>query len=132
MWHDFQHGRAAALELDALRHTHPIYCEVRTAAEANENFDLITYEKGASVVRMIERYLGAATFRKGRAQATSAATREGNAVAADLWRALSEASGENVERWPAPGSSRRATRSSSGRPRRRTPALAGSRVVAHR
>ena len=62
MWHDFQHGRAAALELDALRHTHPIYCEVRTAEEANANFDLITYEKGASVVRMLERYLGPATL----------------------------------------------------------------------
>jgi len=97
MWHDFQHGRAAALELDALRHTHPIYCPVRTAAEANENFDLITYEKGASVVRMIERYLGPASFRKG-VRRYIRQHREGNTVAADLWRALSEASGEPVEK----------------------------------
>jgi puromycin-sensitive aminopeptidase len=97
MWHDFQHGRAAALELDALRHTHPIYCEVRTAAEANENFDLITYEKGAAVVRMIERYLGTADFRRG-VRRYIRRHREGNTVAADLWRALSEASGEPVER----------------------------------
>ncbi len=97
MWHDFQHGRAAALELDALRHTHPIYCKVRTAAEANENFDLITYEKGASVVRMIERYLGPSTFRKG-VRRYIRRHREGNTVAADLWGALSEASGEPVEK----------------------------------
>ena len=97
MWHDFQHGRAAALELDALKHTHPIYCKVRTAAEANENFDLITYEKGASVVRMIERYLGPATFRKG-VRRYIRRHREGNTVAADLWGALSEASGEPVEK----------------------------------
>jgi len=96
MWHDLQHGRAAALEQDALRHTHPIYCVVTTPEEANENFDLITYEKGASVVRMLERYLGAAKFRKG-VRAYIRRHREGNTVAADLWRALSEASGENVE-----------------------------------
>ncbi|NJN15290.1 MAG: hypothetical protein HC822_02810, partial [Oscillochloris sp.] len=63
--------RAAALGLDALRHTHPVYCPVRTPAEVGENFDLITYEKGASVVRMIERFLGAETFREAYA-ATSA------------------------------------------------------------
>jgi puromycin-sensitive aminopeptidase len=96
MWHDFQHGRAAALELDALRHTHPIYCDVRTAAEANENFDLITYEKGAAVVRMLERYLGAAVFRRG-VRRYIRRHREGNTVAADLWRALGEVSGEPVE-----------------------------------
>jgi puromycin-sensitive aminopeptidase len=96
MWHDFQHGRAAALELDALRNTHPIYCEVRTAAEARQNFDLITYEKGASVVRMIERYLGAGTFRKG-VRRYIRRHQQGNAVAADLWRALSEASGKPIE-----------------------------------
>ncbi len=96
MWHDFQHGRAAALELDALRHTHPIYCNVETPEQANENFDLITYEKGAAVVRMIERYLGAAAFRKG-VRRYIRRHREGNAVAADLWRALSEASGVRIE-----------------------------------
>jgi puromycin-sensitive aminopeptidase len=96
MWHDFQHGRAAALELDALRHTHPIYCEVRTAEEANANFDLITYEKGAAVVRMLERYLGPARFRAG-VRRYIRRHREGNTRAADLWQALSEASGEPVE-----------------------------------
>jgi puromycin-sensitive aminopeptidase len=96
LWHDFQHARAAALELDALRHTHPIYCEVRTPADAAENFDLITYEKGASVVRMLERYLGAAAFRRG-VRAYIRRHLEGNAVAADLWRSLSEASGVAVE-----------------------------------
>ncbi|HSJ96518.1 MAG TPA: M1 family aminopeptidase, partial [Myxococcota bacterium] len=96
MWQDFQHHRAAALRLDALKHTHPIHTEVRTPAEATENFDLITYEKGASVVRMIERYLGPATFRKG-VRAYIRRHREANAVAADLWQALARAAGEPVE-----------------------------------
>ena len=96
MWHDFQHHRSAALSMDALRHTHPIYTEVRSPAEATENFDLITYEKGASVVRMIERYLGAETFRAG-VRTYLRRHRESNTVAADLWRALSEVSDQEVE-----------------------------------
>ncbi len=96
MWHDFQHYRSAALGMDALAHTHPIYVEVKTPSEATENFDLITYEKGASVVRMIERYLGPKAFRAG-VRAYVRRHREGNTVAADLWNALSEASGQPVE-----------------------------------
>jgi puromycin-sensitive aminopeptidase len=93
---DFNHHRAAALTLDALDTTHPIYTEVKTPDEATQNFDLITYEKGASVVRMIERYLGPEAFRDGVRQYIRR-HRESNAVAADLWRALAEASGEEVE-----------------------------------
>ncbi len=52
MWLDFQHHRAAAFSLDSLVNTHPIYTDVRTPDEATENFDAITDEKGASVVRM--------------------------------------------------------------------------------
>ena len=96
MWNDFQHHRAAALGLDALAETHPIYVKVRTPNEATQNFDLITYEKGASVVRMIERFLGAETFREG-VRRYIRAHREGNAVASDLWNALAEASGQDVE-----------------------------------
>jgi puromycin-sensitive aminopeptidase len=96
MWNDFQHHRAAAFSLDALDHTHPIYTEVRTPSDATENFDAITYEKGASVVRMVERFLGAEAFRAG-VRAYIREHQESNAVAADLWRALSEASGRDVE-----------------------------------
>ncbi len=96
MWNDFQHYRAAALDLDALATTHPIYVPVHSPEEATANFDLITYEKGASVVRMVERYLGAGPFRKG-VRRYIRRHREGNAVASDLWDALSEASGQDVE-----------------------------------
>ena len=95
MWQDFLLHRAAALDLDALRNTHPIYTTVKTPDDANENFDVITYEKGASVVRMIERYLGPEVFRDG-VRRYIRRHRESNAVAADLWKALSEASGEKV------------------------------------
>ena len=97
MWNNFAHHRAAALHLDALANTHPIYTEVRNPAQATENFDAITYEKGASVVRMIENYLGPNAFRAG-VRKYIRRHREGNARAADLWRALEEASGQKVAR----------------------------------
>jgi puromycin-sensitive aminopeptidase len=97
MWSGYEHDRAGALALDALANTHPIYARVRNVAEATENFDAITYEKGAAVVRMIEHYLGADAFRDG-VQLYMRRHREQNAVARDLWRALEEASGRAVER----------------------------------
>ena len=96
MWHDFHHHRVAALDLDALQHTHPIYTPVRTPDEANENFDVITYEKGASVVRMLERYLGPNRFREG-VRRYIRRHAESNTVASDLWTALSEVSKQDVE-----------------------------------
>ena len=97
LWHGFEHDRAGALALDALANTHPIYAEVRSVAEATQNFDAITYEKGAAVVRMIEHFLGPENFRAG-VRLYMRRHREGNAVAADLWRALEEASGREVAR----------------------------------
>jgi puromycin-sensitive aminopeptidase len=91
IWLDFDTGKAAALGLDALESTHPIHAEVRNAAQATENFDVITYEKGGSVLRMIEAFLGADTFRAG-IRAYMKRHARANAVADDLWRALSEAS----------------------------------------
>ena len=97
MWNGFEHDRASALALDALANTHPIYATVRSVAEATQNFDVITYEKGAAVVRMLEHYLGPDAFRDG-VRLYMQRHREGNTVAADLWRALEEASGTEVTR----------------------------------
>jgi puromycin-sensitive aminopeptidase len=95
VWLDFDQGRAAAMQLDAQSTTHPVRAEVRSVAEAGEAFDLITYEKGGAVLRMIEGYLGAERFREGIRLYMRRHAR-GNAVADDLWGALGEASGEPV------------------------------------
>jgi len=95
MWLDFESHRAPAFSLDALENTHPIYVPVANASEATENFDVITYEKGASVVRMLESWLGPAVFRRGVRQYIRR-HREGNARAADLWRALEQAAKKAV------------------------------------
>jgi puromycin-sensitive aminopeptidase len=96
VWLDFDGGKAAALHLDALRSTHAVHADVKNAEEATESFDLITYEKGGAVLRMIEGYLGETSFREGirvyiRRHANA------NAVADDLWRALAESSREPVD-----------------------------------
>ncbi|QRK10128.1 M1 family metallopeptidase [Archangium violaceum] len=95
VWLDFDAGKAAALHLDALRSTHPIRGEVRNAHEAGESFDLITYEKGGAVLRMIEGFLGEEAFREGMRQYMRKHARS-NAVADDLWRALANASSQPV------------------------------------
>jgi puromycin-sensitive aminopeptidase len=95
VWLEFDQGKAAAMHLDALRSTHPVRAEIRNVAEAGEAFDLITYEKGGAVLRMIEGYLGEERFREG-IRAYMRRHAKGNAVADDLWRALGEASREPV------------------------------------
>jgi puromycin-sensitive aminopeptidase len=95
VWLDFDAGKAMALHLDALHSTHPIRGEVRNASEAGESFDVITYEKGGAVLRMIEGFLGEGPFREGIRQYMRTHAR-GNAVADDLWRALGNASSQPV------------------------------------
>ena len=97
VWHEFAHRREQALEQDALATSHPIAPPIRDAKEAHENFDAITYTKGASVLRMLERYLGSELFRKG-IQLYLRRHRERAATAADLWGALSEVSDQPIEK----------------------------------
>jgi len=101
IWLEFIHRRESALEVDALRSSHPIAPPIRTAEEAHENFDAITYTKGASVLRMLERYLGARVFRRG-VRLYIKRHREGAATASDLWSALSEVAGLSIEKIIAP------------------------------
>lgn len=97
VWTTFGLARAAAFDTDTLHATRPIEYEVVTAADAEGMFDILTYEKGASVVRMLEQYLGPKVFRDGIA-AYLRRHAYGNTETSDLWVALEEASGEPVRR----------------------------------
>ena len=58
-------------------------------------FDLLTYEKGASVLRMLEQHIGPDVFRDG-VRSYLKAHAYGNTVTTDLWDALEDASGAPV------------------------------------
>ncbi len=88
-------ARETAMEGDARSTTHPIQQEIKTEAEANGAFDDITYKKGESFIRMLEGFLGEDVFRHG-IRKYIAAHEYSNSTTADLWNALSDASGKPV------------------------------------
>ncbi|PAA90945.1 hypothetical protein BOX15_Mlig022581g1 [Macrostomum lignano] len=55
----------AALEVDSMGSSHPIYVEVHNPNQISEIFDTITYRKGATVLRMLHGFVGDEVFRKG-------------------------------------------------------------------
>ncbi|KAF2109018.1 peptidase family M1-domain-containing protein [Lophiotrema nucula] len=88
---------ASALSLDSLRSSHPIEVPVKRADEINQIFDAISYSKGSCVLRMISKYLGEDIFMEGiRRYLKKHAF--GNTQTGDLWAALSDASGKDVEK----------------------------------
>ncbi len=86
-WVDFGSSRTAAFDIDALSSTRPIEFEVISPDDAEGMFDVLTYEKGAAVVRMLEQHLGEKPFRNGiRRYMTEHAY--GNTETTDLWDAI--------------------------------------------
>src|SRR5687768_8365419 len=96
-WVDFGLTRSTAFDTDTLSATRPIEFPVVSPADADGMFDVLTYEKGASVVRMLEQYLGEEAFRGGLRRYMER-HQLGNTETTDLWDALEEATGEPVRR----------------------------------
>jgi puromycin-sensitive aminopeptidase len=96
-WVGFGLARSTAFDTDALAATRPIEYPVVSPADAEGMFDVLTYEKGAAVVRMLEQYLGEVPFRAG-IRKYMATHRYGNTETTDLWDAIEEATGEPVRR----------------------------------
>ncbi len=94
-WTDFGLARSAAFDTDSLSTTRPIEYEVITAADAEGMFDVLTYEKGASVVRMLQQYLGEDRFQAGIRHYLKTHA-YGSTETTDLWDAIEEATGEPV------------------------------------
>jgi puromycin-sensitive aminopeptidase len=94
-WDSFGVSRSAAMAVDALKSTRSIEYTVLSPEDCRSMFDILTYEKGASVLRMLEQYLGAEEFRRGislylRRHAYA------NTETGDLWDALQESSRQPV------------------------------------
>jgi puromycin-sensitive aminopeptidase len=94
-WAGFAPSREAALAVDGVHSTRPIEYPVGPPKEAEGMFDLLTYEKGCGVLRMLEQHIGSDVFRDG-VRTYLKAHAYGNTVTTDLWDALEDASGAPV------------------------------------
>jgi len=94
-WESFGVSRGAAMAIDALKSTRSIEYTVLSPEDCRSMFDVLTYEKGAAVLRMLEQFLGAEVFRKG-ISAYLKKHQYNNTETGDLWDALEAASGQPV------------------------------------
>jgi puromycin-sensitive aminopeptidase len=94
-WVGFAPSREAALAIDGVHATRPIEYPVGPPKEAEGMFDLLTYEKGCAVLRMLEQHIGPEVFRDG-VRTYLKAHAYANTVTNDLWDALEDASGAPV------------------------------------
>ena len=92
-WTSFGVSRAAAMAVDGLQSTRSIEFTVHAPSDCRAMFDVLTYEKGASVLRMLEQYLGGEEFREGIALYLKR-HEYNNTETGDLWDALEDSSGQ--------------------------------------
>ena len=96
-WTSFGVERSVAFDTDSLLSTRSVEFEVRSPADCEGMFDVLTYQKGGALLRMLEKYLGEDRFREGvnhylRTHAYA------NTETNDLWDAIEATSGEPVRR----------------------------------
>ena len=90
-WSEMNLSRSAGFGVDSLKNSRPVEFEVETPEQAEEMFDVLTYEKGSTVLRMFEMFVGEEVFQKGVQQYLNKYKFE-NTHSSDLWESLSEAS----------------------------------------
>jgi aminopeptidase N len=77
---------------DAVRTSHAVQQDIADGQAARTAFDTITYDKGYAFIRMLEAFVGEEKFRDG-LRAYMRKHAYSNTTTADLWEALTEASG---------------------------------------
>eukprot|EP00164_Ancoracysta_twista_P003108 GFYU01004143.1.p1 GENE.GFYU01004143.1~~GFYU01004143.1.p1 ORF type:complete len:891 (-),score=342.92 GFYU01004143.1:154-2826(-) len=87
--------QARAYSLDALQTSHPVEVPIGKARDVLEVFDMISYAKGASCIHMIQDLLGPEIFRDGLREYLKR-HQYSNAHTTDLWQALTDVSGADV------------------------------------
>ncbi|GAA3695316.1 aminopeptidase N [Zhihengliuella alba] len=100
-WVTFANRRKAwAYVQDQLPTTHPIVADIPDVEAARQNFDGITYAKGASVLKQLAAYVGEDAFFTA-ARRYFAAHAFGNTTLDDFLAVLAEASGRDMREWSA-------------------------------
>jgi puromycin-sensitive aminopeptidase len=95
-WATFAAERNLSMDTDGLRSTRPIEFPVGAPSDADAMFDVITYQKGAAVLKMLQQFLGEDVFRRGITRYLRT-HQHGNADTHDLWVALEAESGKPVQ-----------------------------------
>ncbi len=96
MWEQFADDTVnAALRLDSLKSTHPIDVKVTSPAQIREIFDAISYDKGGSILQMIERVVGEPAFRRGLRRYLKKYA-YANAAGEDLWREIGRSAKKDI------------------------------------
>jgi len=97
LWDQFlDDAMLQAMSLDALKNSHPINVDVKHPAQIREIFDAISYDKGGSVLRMLEYYVGIENFRKGLKHYLTK-HRYSNAVGLDLLKSIGKIAHKPVD-----------------------------------
>jgi puromycin-sensitive aminopeptidase len=89
-WTTFSLERSMAFEVDSLASTRTVEFPVEAPADCDGMFDVLTYQKGGSLLRMLEQYLGEEEFRRGISHYLSK-HEYANTETGDLWDAIEEA-----------------------------------------
>lgn len=89
-WTNFSLERSVAFETDSLSSTRPVEFEVRSPQDCEGMFDVLTYQKGGALLRMLEQYLGEHRFRSG-VRHYLASHSYANTETSDLWDSIEEA-----------------------------------------
>lgn len=83
----------SGLKADSLMSSHPIEVQVSKPEDISSIFDLISYKKGGSIIRMMRHFLGSAVFEKRLNNYLNKYAYK-NAQTDDLWEAMSGSSSE--------------------------------------
>jgi aminopeptidase N len=98
-WTTFAQGsKAYAYRQDQLPSTHPIAADIPDIEAVEVNFDGITYEKGASVLKQLVAYVGQDNFLAG-VRDYFGKHAWGNATLTDLLASLEQESGRDLAAW---------------------------------
>ncbi|KAG1680036.1 Puromycin-sensitive aminopeptidase [Nymphon striatum] len=84
-----------ALQTDSLVSSHPIEVKVENPADINSIFDEISYDKGASLLRMLHEFIGDQKFKDGLRYYLKKFSNK-NTETEDLWSALNHSSGQPI------------------------------------
>ena len=92
-WNAMNMSRTAGFSIDSLENSRPVEFDVETPDQAEEMFDVLTYEKGSTVLRMFQMFIGEEAFRNG-VESYLNKFKFDNTNSSDLWDSLSEASNQ--------------------------------------